>query len=47
MPTIWSLAIKYSRNILQQDGLDVDTPLFRGRFELSDNKHVDRVSLIV
>lgn len=45
--SIWSLAIRHSRNVLQQDGLDVNTPLFRGRFELSINKHVDRVSLIV
>jgi hypothetical protein len=39
--------MRYSRNVLQQDGLDVDTPLFRGRFELSDNKHVDWVSSMV
>jgi hypothetical protein len=45
--SIWSLAIRYSRNVLQQDGLDVDTPLLRGRFELSDNKHVDWVSSMV
>jgi len=36
--SIWSLALRYSRNVLQQDGLDVDTPLLRGRFELNIDK---------